>query len=117
MAAKYSSEAYNYPYYAKMALKEIYRQVEDLTVDKRRIAVRGLILRHLVLPNRIADTEKFVKFVAENLSKTTYINIMGQYRPEYKAFDFPKIARRLKRSEYLEAIKWARKYGLTQLAS
>lgn len=117
MAAKYSAEAYNYPYYAKIALKEIYRQVGDLTVDKRRIAARGLILRHLVLPNKISGTEEFVKFVAEGLSKTTYLNIMGQYRPEYKAFEYPKIARRLKRSEYLEAIKWARKYGLTRLAS
>jgi putative pyruvate formate lyase activating enzyme len=55
--------------------------------------------------------------VAKNLSKTTYLNIMGQYRPEHKALDYPKIARRLKRSEYKEAIMWARKYGLTRLAS
>jgi len=117
MAAKYSAEAYNYPYYAKIALKEMYRQVGDLAVDKRGIALGGLMVRHLVLPNRIAGTEEFVKFVAQNLSKTTYLNIMGQYRPEYKAFDYPKIARRLKRSEYTEALKWARKYGLTRLAS
>jgi putative pyruvate formate lyase activating enzyme len=114
-AAKYSSEAYNYPYYAKIALKEIFRQVGDLVVDNRGIAVRGLILRHLIMPNRIAGTEKFLKFVAENLSKTTYLNLMRQYRPEYKAFDYPEIARRIKRSEYEEVLSWAKKYGLNRL--
>lgn len=114
-AAKYSSEAYNYPYYAKIALKEIFRQVGDLIVDNRGIAVRGLILRHLILPNRIAGTESLLKFVAENLSKTTYLNLMRQYRPEYKAFDYPEIARRIKRDEYEEALNWARKYGLNRL--
>jgi putative pyruvate formate lyase activating enzyme len=110
-AAKYSSEAYNYPYYAQIALKEIFRQVGDLVVDSRGIAVRGLILRHLIMPNRIAGTEKFLKFVAENL----YINLMRQYRPEHKAFDYPEIARRIKRSEYEEALDWAKKYGLNRL--
>ncbi len=114
-AAKYSSEAYNYPYYAQIALKEIFRQVEDLVVDSRGIAVRGLILRHLIMPNRIAGTEKFLKFVAENLSKTTYLNLMRQYRPEHKAFDYPEIARRIKRSEYEEVLEWAKKYGLDRL--
>jgi putative pyruvate formate lyase activating enzyme len=73
------------------------------------------MVRHLILPNKIAGTEKFLKFVAENLSKTTYINIMDQYRPGYKASEYPKIARRIKRSEYAEAIKWAKKYGLTRV--
>lgn len=66
---------------------------------------------------RMAGTEEFVKFVANNLSKTTYLNIMGQYRPEYKAFDYSKIARRIKRSEYKESIEWAKNYGLIRLAS
>ena len=115
-AAQYSDGAYSYPYYAKIALKEMYRQVGDLKVDNRGVAVRGLMVRHLVMPNRIAGTEKFLKFVAENLSKTTYINIMRQYRPEYKAFEYPKIARRITRREYSETLKWAKKYGLTRLA-
>jgi len=114
-AAKYSDGAYNYPHYALIGLKEMYRQVGDLVVDKKGIAVRGLIIRHLVLPNRIAGTEKFLKFVAEELSQTTYLNIMGQYRPEYKAFEYPEISRRLKRSEYEEAINWAHKHGLYRL--
>jgi len=114
-AAKYSSEAYNYPYYAKIALKEMFRQVGDLKVDGKAIALRGLILRHLIMPNRIAGTERFLKFVAEDLSKNTYLNLMRQYRPEYKAFDYPEIARRIKRSEYEEVLKWAKKYGLNRL--
>ena len=114
-AAKYSAEAFNYPYYAKIALKEMHRQVGDLKVDNRRIALRGIILRHLVMPNRIAGTEMFLKFVAKNLSKNTYLNLMRQYRPEYKAFDYPEIARRIKRSEYEEVINWAKKYGLNRL--
>jgi len=115
MASKYSEEAYNYPHYAQIALKEIYRQVGDLRVNEKGIAVRGLILRHLILPNRIAGTEEFLKFVAEELGTTTYLNLMGQYRPEYKAFQYPELARRLKRSEYTEVLNWAKKYGLNRL--
>lgn len=113
-AAKYSDGAYNYPHYAKIALKEMFRQTGDLQV-LRGVAVRGLIVRHLVLPNGIAGTEEFLKFVAANLSKTTYINIMRQYRPEYKAFEYPELARRITREEYSEALSWAKQYGLNRL--
>lgn len=114
-SAKYSSEAYNYPYYVKEALKEMYRQVGDLTLDERGIARRGLIIRHLVLPNRVAGTREFVKFVAEELSKNTYLNIMRQYRPEYKAKDYPEINRRITSQEYSEALGWAKEYGLHRM--
>lgn len=113
-AAKYSDGAYSYPYYVKIALKEMYRQVGDLQIEKG-IATRGLIIRHLVLPNRISGTEEFLKFVAENLSNTTYINIMRQYRPEYKAFEYPELARRISSKEFKEALDWARKYDLNRL--
>lgn len=116
-AAKYSGETYNYPYYVKMALKEMHRQMGILQVGRRGIAVRGLMIRHLILPNNLAGTDKFIKFVAENLPKNTYVNLMAQYRPEYKAFDYPELSRRLKRSEYREALRLARKYGLSRLAS
>jgi putative pyruvate formate lyase activating enzyme len=115
-AASYSSEAYNYPFFAKIALKEMFRQVGDLKVSGRGIAEKGLMVRHLILPNRIAGTQKFVRFVAQELSKTTYVNIMRQYRPEHKAMDYPEIARRLHNQEYTEAIQWAREEGLTRLA-
>jgi len=113
-ASIYSDGAYNYPYYVKIALKEMYRQVGDLRVEKG-IALRGLLIRHLVLPNRIAGTEEFLKFVSENLSDTTYLNIMRQYRPEYKAFEYPEIARRITGKEYKEALAWAEKFGLKRL--
>lgn len=115
-AGKYSSAAYNYPYYAKLAVKEMHRQVGELKLDERGIAVRGVVLRHLIMPNRIAGTEDFIKFVAQEVSPATYVNLMSQYRPEYKAKEYPEIARRLNRSEYAEALAWARKYGLTRLA-
>jgi putative pyruvate formate lyase activating enzyme len=114
-AAKFSSGAYNYPYYAKLALKEMYRQVGNLQVDERGIAVRGVILRHLILPNRIAGTEEVIKFIAKELSPEAYVNLMSQYRPEHKAVEYPEISRRLTRSEYAEALVWAKKSGLTRL--
>lgn len=115
IAARYSSDAYNYPYYARLVLKEIYRQVGDLVTDGRGIARRGLILRHLILPNRLSGTEEVLKFVAENLSKTTYINLMRQYRPEYRASEYKELNRRITSSEYTEALGWARKFGLNRL--
>ncbi len=114
-SSKYSSGAYNYPYYAKLAIKEMHRQVGELKLDKTRIAVKGLMLRHLIMPNRVSGTEDFIKFVAREVSPTTYVNLMSQYRPEYKAMEYPDISRRIKRSEHAEALEWARKYGLTRL--
>jgi putative pyruvate formate lyase activating enzyme len=113
-AAKYSSEAYNYPYYGRIALKEMHRQVGELAVDGRGVAKRGLIIRHLILPNRLAGTKGFLKFVAEELTKGTAINLMRQYRPEYKAWDFPELSRVLKTGEYTETLGWARELGLTR---
>lgn len=115
-AATYSDGAHNYPYYAQIALKEMHRQVGILQVDGRGIAIRGIILRHLILPNRISGTEEFLKFVARDLSKDTYLNLMAQYRPEHKASEYPKISRRLTRREYREALEWAKKNGLKRLA-
>jgi putative pyruvate formate lyase activating enzyme len=115
-AAKYSGETYNYPYYVKIALKEMHRQVGVLKIGHKGIAVKGLMIRHLILPNNIAGTDKFLQFVAENFPKTTYINIMRQYKPEYKAFEYPELARRITTKEYKQALQLARKYGLNRLA-
>jgi putative pyruvate formate lyase activating enzyme len=114
-AGKYSSGASDYPEVAKEAIIEMNRQVGEHTVDNRGIAIRGLMIRHLVMPNRVAGTEEFVRWVAESLSKSTYVNIMTQYRVEYRAFDYPKIARGITVQEFLEAMDWAEKYGLTNL--
>jgi putative pyruvate formate lyase activating enzyme len=114
-AEKYSSGASDYPEVAKRAIIEMNRQVGELTVDERGIATRGLIIRHLVMPNRVAGTEKLLRWVAETLPKSTYVNIMAQYHVDYKAFDYPKIARGITVQEFLEAMEWAENFGLTNL--
>jgi putative pyruvate formate lyase activating enzyme len=114
-AAKYSAGASDYPEVTKKAIVEMQRQVGQLMVDSRGVALRGLLIRHLVMPNRVAGTEKFVQWVAETLPKSTYVNIMPQYRVEYKAFEHPEIARGITVQEFLEAMDWAEKYGLTNL--
>jgi len=114
-AATYSSGASDYPEVTKKAIIEMNRQVGELVVDQRGVALRGLMIRHLVMPNRVAGTEAFVKWVAETLPKSTYVNIMPQYRVEYKAFEYPKIARGITVQEFMEAMEWAEKYGLTNL--
>ncbi len=114
-AGKYSSGAFDYPQISQKAIVEMHRQVGGLRVDQRGIALRGLIIRHLVMPNRVAGTEAFVKWVAANLPKSTYVNIMAQYRVEYKAYEYPEIARGITVQEFLEAMNWAESAGLTRL--
>ena len=116
-AEKYLGGASDYPEVAKKAIAEMNRQVGKHLVDMQGNSLRGLMIRHLVMPNRVAGTKKVVQWVAENLPKSTYINIMHQYSVEYKAFDYPKIARRITVQEYLEAMGWAEEYGLTNLDS
>ncbi|MCX8116766.1 MAG: radical SAM protein [Desulfobacterota bacterium] len=114
-AEKYSAGASDYPEVVKKAVLEMHRQVGVHQMDSKGIALRGVMIRHLVMPNRVAGTEKFVKWVAENLPKNTYVNIMAQYRVEYKAYEHPEIARGITVQEFLEAMEWARAYGLTNL--
>lgn len=114
MAMKYS-KAKDYPHVAKAAIKEMHRQVGDLIIDDRGIALRGLLVRHLVLPGGIAGTEEIVRFIAEEISKDTYINIMDQYYPCYKAFEHPPLDRRITTKEYTEAIELALKAGLRRI--
>ena len=115
MAAKYSSDARDYPETATAAVFEMNRQVGVHQVDKKGIARKGLMIRHLVMPNRVAGTKKFAKWVAENLPQHTYVNIMPQYHVDYKAFEYPEISRGITMPEFLEAMEWAEKYGLTGL--
>jgi putative pyruvate formate lyase activating enzyme len=115
MAAKYSSGARDYPDAATSAVFEMNRQVGVHQVDKRGIALKGLIIRHLVMPNHVAGTKAFIKWVAENLPKNTYVNIMSQYHVDYKAFEYPEIARGITVQEFLEAMNWAEDFELTQL--
>jgi putative pyruvate formate lyase activating enzyme len=110
--AKRYSNAPDYFDRCKEAVKEMHRQVGDLKVDERGIAVRGLLIRHLVLPNRLAGSAAVLKFIATEISKETYVNIMAQYRPMYKAYEYEELNRGLKTSEYREVIDITREWGL-----
>lgn len=96
------------------AIKEMHRQVGDLKISKRGIAQRGLLIRHLVLPNAIAGSNKIIDFIAEQISTDTYLNIMNQYHPAFKSYQHPEIHRRITKSEYSEVIKYAKERGLTR---
>jgi len=112
--AKRYSKVENYPEVARVAFREMHRQVGDLTMDGRGIARRGLLVRHLVLPNDLAGTGEVVRFLAD-LSKDTYVNIMDQYKPCYRAHEYPPLTRRPTREEFEEALRLARKAGLHRL--
>jgi putative pyruvate formate lyase activating enzyme len=114
-AEKYLGEASDYPQESMDAVREMHRQVGLHRVNSRGVAVRGLMIRHLVMPNRVAGTEKFIRWVAENLPKSTYINIMHQYYPEFEAFDYPDIWRRINVKEYLDAMRLAEAHRFTNL--
>jgi putative pyruvate formate lyase activating enzyme len=114
-AAKYSSGASDYPEVAAAVIKEMNRQVGELHVDENRIAHRGLIVRHLVLPHNIAGTDRFARWIAQELSPRTCVNLMDQYRPEHRARDYPELSRRLTTIEWQQALAWAREAGLTNL--
>ncbi len=118
MSGRYSKKyslAEDYPEVAKSAIKEMHKQVGDLIIDRRGIAVRGLLVRHLVLPDDIAETEKVVRFIADEISLNTYINIMDQYRPCYRAHEFPELSRRISTDEYRDAINIALRVGLKRI--
>jgi putative pyruvate formate lyase activating enzyme len=115
MAAKYSSGAETYPEGTKAALLEMHRQVGVARPARDGLMYRGLMIRHLVMPNRVAGSKQVMEWIGENLPKDTYINIMSQYRPMYKAFSYPDIARGITRSEYIEALHAAKEAGLTNL--
>jgi putative pyruvate formate lyase activating enzyme len=97
------------------AVREMHRQVDDLVLDEEGIARRGLLIRHLVLPGDIANTEKVVAFVAEEISRDSYVNVMGQYYPCYRARDYPPLDRPLTGEEYRRALWLARQHGLWRL--
>ncbi len=115
LAAKYSSGAADYPQFAAATIKEMHRQVGELAVDARGVARRGLIIRHLVMPGNIAGTDRFVRWVAGELTPTTRVNLMAQYRPEHKAFTYSEISRRITAEEWHQALLWAKEAGLKNL--
>jgi putative pyruvate formate lyase activating enzyme len=110
-ALKYSGIK-NYWEVVTKAIKEMYRQVSELKISKRGIAQRGLLIRHLVLPNDIAGSKKVIDFVADEISTDSYLNIMDQYHPAYNVHKYDKLNRRITPSEYKEVIDYAFSKGL-----
>ena len=93
----------------------MHRQVGELVMDEEGVALRGLLFRHLVLPGELAGTREVVRFIAEEISKETYVNIMNQYRPCFEAYEYPPLDRRITRGEFAAAIEMAREAGLTRI--
>ncbi|MFN3694954.1 MAG: radical SAM protein, partial [Ignavibacterium sp.] len=102
----------NYWYVVRAAVKEMHRQVGDLYIDRNGIAKRGLLVRHLVLPKNLAGSEKVIDFIADEISKETYINIMDQYHPAFNADKCEHLNRRITRDEYYKVINYAISKGL-----
>jgi putative pyruvate formate lyase activating enzyme len=111
-AAKEYSDAEDYPTVIKKVIREMHRQVGDLVISPEGIATRGLLVRHLVMPGMLEDTDRIVSFLAGNISQDSYINIMAQYRPEHLAHEHPPLDRPLSRDEWREALRRARAAGL-----
>ncbi len=130
------SQAPRYFEIAKAAISEMHRQVGDLIIKSRLenqipkwkkenqqylkdipwgVAIRGLLIRHLVLPENLAGSKKIMKFLSQ-LSPHTFVNIMDQYHPYFKALNYPQLARRITRQEYQQVAKWAKRYGLWRFA-
>lgn len=110
------SQAPKYFETVKPAIEEMYRQVGDLKINNQGLSISGLLVRHLVLPNETAKSEKIVKFLAEKISKNTFINIMDQYRPCWQTTRFPELSRPVTPKEYKKVIATAQKYGLKRFA-
>ena len=114
IAKKYSGIP-NYPEINRNAVREMHRQVGDLKLDEKGIAANGLLVRHLVLPNSLAGSKSILTFIANDISSNTYINIMDQYRPAYKAQKFKDLGRRITQTEYLDVLQIAMEAGLNRL--
>lgn len=118
MARKYS-KAPDYPDVARRTIKEMYRQVGDLVMDEHGLAKRGLLIRHLVMPGDIAGAREVMRWIARELSPTTYVNVMAQYYPAGKVSrkEYAEINRRLLPCEFDRALDEARRAGLDRLDS
>jgi putative pyruvate formate lyase activating enzyme len=114
-AAKEYSDAEDYPEVIRSIMREMHRQVGDLEITNDGIAVRGLLVRHLVMPGHHEDSERIMRFLAEEISKDTYVNVMRQYRPEYEAYRHPPIDRPCSNDDWRLAVESAQAAGLHRL--
>ncbi|MDO8444810.1 MAG: radical SAM protein [Deltaproteobacteria bacterium] len=111
-AALEYSKAGDYVTHSRDAIFEMKRQVGGLVVDSSGIAVKGLIVRHLVLPNDLAGSEESLKFISEEVGKETYMSVMSQYFPTHKAAEYPLVSRPISHREYERVLEWLHRFGL-----
>jgi putative pyruvate formate lyase activating enzyme len=114
LARRYS-RVLGYPEANRRAVREMHRQVGDLMINPDGLAVRGLLVRHLVLPGGLAGTPGIMRFLAEEISPDTYLNLMDQYRPAFRAGQCPPLDRPLTAQEYRGALRAAAAAGLRRL--
>ena len=112
MSFKYSGVK-NYWEVNKPALKEMFRQTGNLKLDENGIAVKGMLIRHLVLPNNIAGSEEILQFIKDELSPEMYISLMAQYHPAHKTTGIPELSRKISKREYNRAVRILNKLNLS----
>ena len=113
--ARQYSKVRNYVEVNRAAVKEMHRQVGDLVLNDQGIAQHGLLVRHLVLPNNVAGTDQVLRFIAEKISTHTYLNLMDQYHPCYRAGENPALDRMITTNEYTQALSLAHHYHMQRL--
>jgi len=113
--SKQTCDAPDYPEVAREAIKEMHRQTGDLVINHQGIATKGLLVRHLVMPEKMAGTEQIMQFLAKEVSPETYVNIMPQYRPCGKAYLHEQLGRVISTAEFYAAIDVASAAGITRL--
>ncbi|MDG6224342.1 MAG: radical SAM protein [Candidatus Thermoplasmatota archaeon] len=106
------SDASDYPDVNRRAMLEMHRQVGDMMIDGMGLATRGLLVRHLILPEDASGTQDTMRFLADSISIDTYVNIMDQYRPSFMASFIEGMDRRITNDEYERALRWAKEAGL-----
>lgn len=114
IARKYSKVP-NYVEVNYAAVKEMHRQVGDLILDRNGLAQRGLLVRHLILPGNLAGSQRVLDFIAHEISPNTYLNLMDQYRPCYRADEYPPLDRQITAADYSAVLELAKQYGLHRL--
>lgn len=105
----------DYPEVVRAAVREMVRQVGPLSLDRNGIARRGVLVRHLVMPGEASTTRAVIDFLADEIGRDTYLNLMDQYRPCGRSLEFPEIARRTSPGEWRQAREYALGKGLTRL--
>ncbi|MCI0411506.1 radical SAM protein [bacterium] len=112
---KVYAKAKDYAEVAKRTIKEMHRQVGELEFDSSGMAIRGLLIRHLVMPGGVADTKEIMNYIVSEISQDTYVNVMAQYYPANKTEKYPEIHRDLFKTEFEQAVTAAREAGLRRL--